>query len=148
MKTLIPILTLFQFLISCSTPSQINSNSIKIERIAQHPFLVDHCKQLSVYDTDGKQMDNVKMYCHPGEGCNSYLFETKEILIIIDCNGQWFSVNKVNGVIIKEPWQWERPIPENYLGTFFRGSRGEIYSLIKEDKFTINNIYKFKDPFD
>ncbi|MBK7037200.1 MAG: hypothetical protein KBF42_03850 [Chitinophagales bacterium] len=145
MKSLIPIFTLFQFLISCSTQSQINSNSIRID---QHPFLVDHCKQLSVYDTGGKQINNVKMYCDPGEGCNSYLFETKENFIIIDCNGQWFSVNKMNGVITKETWQWERPIPDNYLGTFVRGSRGEIYSLIKEDSFTIIDIYKFKDPID
>jgi len=140
------IFTLINLLTFCSVSAQVDQNSIVVNKIKQHPFLVDHCKKLTVFDELNNILDEIEMYCDPGEGCNSYLFDTKKTFTVIDCNGQWYLINKKTGKISTEEWEWEKALPTIYLGTFVREKGAERYSIVIEPRISIRKIYKFKDP--
>ena len=133
-------------LTACSNNGPIDKNSIKICRIKQNPVLVDHCKKLMVVDKNNKIIDEAEIYCDPGTGCNSYLYDTDKTFTVIDCNGQWYIVDKQIGKISKESWQWEKQLPAKYVGTFVYKSDTEFYSLLKEENVKTENVYKYKDP--
>lgn len=147
MKNLMIAIISLLFSISCSTKNAIETKSIQIERIEQHPFLVDHCKQLNIYNRDGILIDKVKIYCDSGVGCNSYLFDTYKTYTIIDCNGSWYSIDKRTGKIAMDGWKWEDEIPAKYVGTFVRDQTNGPNKLI-EQEITKKDIYQFKDPND
>jgi hypothetical protein len=141
-KIIILIVSLFLF--GCNSSEEITVDTIEIQRIGQHPFLVDHSKKLVIKNNSGEIIDKVKLYSDPGSGCNSYLYENDEIFILIECNGQWYSIEKKNGEIKNLGWNWLKETPENLIGTFIRSSELSTYELIKGK--TLPGLYKYKDP--
>ena len=133
-------------IISGCTNNDINKASIVIIKGEKHPYLIDHCKKLLVLDSEGMPIDRVELYCDGGNGCNSYLYDTNKALIVIDCNGQWYKINKKSGKISKEKWEWKKQLPQTYLGTFISTTKNK-YELIEESKdISIAEVYKYKDP--
>lgn len=150
MKSLYFVLAI-TFCTSCKTTSvreEITRENIAIKKIEQHPFLSDHKKQLVVIDNTGKEIDDLKMYVDSGEGCDSNLFETDVSFVLIDCNGQWFSIGKKTGRINKEPWEWKKPLPGVYVGTFVSKRGKDFYEINRISDISLESVYKFKDPND
>ncbi len=119
----------------------IDKNSILIKKINQHAFLEDHGRALIIKAGD-IYIDKVELYGDPGEGCNAYLSENNSSFVLIDCNGEWYSISKSTGKIKDLGWKWKEKFPESYVGVFRQASCGANYSL--SDSFDV--IYKFKDP--
>ena len=133
------------FLVGCIS-NVYTKDSIIIIKEGNHPYLKDHCKRLLVVDGDGALIDGIKLYCDTGGGCNCYLFDTDNTFTLIDCNGQWYRIDKINGKISKDKWEWKKPIPRNYVGTFFN-TLSNNYNLVEDTNGTsIDEVYKFKDP--
>jgi hypothetical protein len=120
--------------------------SIQILSVDKHPFLVDHRKELITLGKDGKRIDSLKLYYDSGSGCNSYLFDNKEYYTLIDCNGSKYRIDKRNGKISFEIWEWKKDLPQNYIGTF-KFVNNE-YKVTEEETISIEKVYKFKDPND
>lgn len=146
MNKLIIIWFSIVFLINCFPQEKIDENAIKIIRVGQHPFLTDHCKQLIIEDKSGKILAKEELYCDPGNGCNSYLFNTGTSFTLIDCNGQWFVIDKSSGQIKNNGWNWHKELPKKVVGVYSK-KYGEIeYEFKVIDILTRDQVYKFKDP--
>jgi hypothetical protein len=101
---------------------------------------------LRTINKDGSIIDRQELYLDSGIGCDSYLFDNDQTFTVIDCNGNWFSIDKKTGKIQNNGWQWKKELPNNYVGTFMI-SWGQIeYSLVKEHGLTVEEVYRFKDP--
>lgn len=140
--THILILILTIGILSCSH-NMIDKNSILIKKVDRHPYLKNHGRKLIV--KSGMIFNHkIDLYGDPGEGCNSYLSENDSSFILVDCNGEWYSIDKTKGKINRLGWNWNKDFPEKFVGVF-KSVDGEIYYELSE-KF--NDIYKFKDPND
>lgn len=127
---------------SClSKLDSIDKNSILIKIINQHPFLIDHGRALLI-KKDDIIIDKVELYGDPGEGCNAYLSENDSSFVLVDCNGEWYSILKSTGKIKDLGWKWKAKLPERFIGVFKHPDSGGNYYL--SDSFDV--IYKFKDP--
>jgi hypothetical protein len=144
------IITLIAFFLldSCSCGRHIDVVSIRIISFNQHPTLVDHDRKLVTIDKNGKIIDNLKIYPDTGNGCNSYLFDTTDKYVLIDCNGQWYSIGKRTGLIRNEGWKWLEALPTVQLGAFRRIYNEVNYKLLTETKATLIDVYKYKDSND
>lgn len=136
---------MFGLLASCTTRDQIKLYTIKIASKTEHPLLEDHCRELVIFDKMDNIIDSINIYCDPGSGCNSYLFDTDSVYTLIDCNGIWYSIDKNTGKISDHNWNWLMEVPENYIGTYIR-AEGIYYMLKKEAEIDLSEVYKFKDP--
>ena len=133
-------------LTSCSNSAPVDANSIVVVKTNQHPFLVDHNRELRTVDKEGNTIDDAELYTDSGEGCNSYLFDTDQTYTVIDCNGHWYLINKKTGKIDNNTWQWQKELPASYIGTFKRAAGQIEYSLTKENNITLEQVYQVKDP--
>jgi hypothetical protein len=127
---------------------KIMPENIKVRKIDKHPFLSDHRKRIVVMDNAGTEISSMKMYIDTGEGCDSNLFEIDTAFVLIDCNGQWFYINKKTGRISKETWEWRKPLPGEYVGTFISKPGNDFYEINKRGNISIDSVYKYKDPND
>src|SRR4030042_3259507 len=91
-------------IISCSSYS-IEKESITVKKVNQHPLLKDHDRQL-VVKTNKIFNKKKTLYSDPGDGCNSCLCENDSSFILIDCNGEWYSIDKLSGKIKDIGWRW------------------------------------------
>lgn len=135
----------FLTIISCSDRS-LSIDSIEVIRVKQHPYLVDHCKKLQIKNKEGKLIKEQELYCDSGRSCLSYLFREKSHYTLIDCNGQWYKINQTNGEISNLGWNWEKDLPEHYIGKFKPKSGEKGYVLIRGDRPLKKDVYKYKDP--
>ena len=131
---------------SCSTTGQVNVNSIKIVKINQHPTFADHDRKLITTDKDEKTIDELRIYPDTGKGCESFLFDSDLVYILIDCNGQWYSIDKKTGTLKKEEWKWNEKLPDRPLGKFQTLSSESNYIYSTETNFNESDVYKYKDP--
>jgi len=131
---------------SCSNVGQIDVNSIKIIKTNQHPFQSDHDRKLITVDRNQKTIDELQIYADSGDGCESYLFDSDSKYILVDCNGQWFSIDKTTGTLKNEGWNWEQKLPEVYLGKFQTVDKDSIYLYSPGTIVQKSDIYKYKDP--
>lgn len=131
---------------SCSNVGQVDVDSIRIEKINQHPTLVDHDRKLKTVDKNQKIIDELQIYPDSGSGCESFLFDSGSKYILIDCNGQWFSIDKVMGTLKNEGWKWNEKLPDNPLGKFQTSNKASSYIYSPGATFKENDVYKYKDP--
>lgn len=101
---------------------------------------------LQVQDDHGKILFEEKLYCDPGSGCEAFLFETGNWFTLIDCNGQWYTIDLHTGSIKNLGWFWFKNLPENKIGVFHRNVGSIEYTLSKGSSFSKDDVYKFKDP--
>ena len=146
MKLLSLIFIFYFSLIKLYSQEQLDYDFIKVVKVSKHPFLTDHCKRLQTIDDEGNVFDEENLYCDPGSGCNSYIFEASQEYIVIDCNGQWYSINKVTRKIEDIGWKWQNDLPENNIG-FYKSVKGAVeYKLVLTNELKKENVYKYKDP--
>ena len=141
MKKLISLFILVQFLSCSQVEKNIDLSSLKIKVINQHSFLTDH-DRLLIVQNENDIIDKFELYSDAGSGCETYVFENDSAFTLIDCNGQWFSVDKVSGQIEALDWAWQKQLPENRKGAFVFDKSLNEYKLID----TVGKIYKYKDP--
>lgn len=82
-----------------------------IKRINQHPTLTDHGRLLVIMDKKGNNIDQLEIYPDSGDGCNTYLFDEASAFVVVDCNGQWVSIDKKTGKLKRLEWRWQEPLP-------------------------------------
>lgn len=126
--------------VSCSQ-KLIDKDSIYIKKVNLHPFLKDHDRRLLIKVNDSF-IDSIDLYIDPGEGCNAYLSENSKVFILIDCNGDWFSIDKKTGKISYMGWKWKTDFTDTFVGVFKNYEEGIYYKIAKKK----SEIYKFKDP--
>lgn len=127
-----------------SKGKKIAIENIEIVKIEKHPFLVDHKKLLRIQYND-RILSQEKMFVDPGAGCISFLFEEKSEFILIECNGNWYSISKQKGKIKSIGWYWEKDLPSNYVGRYVRGV-ADKYEFIPESKISKESVYQYKSP--
>ena len=118
----------------------INSESISIASYNNHPFLRDKCRQLLTINTVGDTIDSMEIYCDPGSGCDSHIFETDDSYVLIDCNGEWYEIKKEWGTIKDIGWYWEEDPPSEIIIKFSSGGKRIMGTQVERDK-----IYQYKD---
>lgn len=131
---------------SCSNDNQIDIDSILIVKVNQHPTLIDHERKLMTINKNGLTIDELLLYPDSGDGCNSFVFDNGKSYILIDCNGQWFSINKENGQLTNEGWKWQEALPPIQLGVFTLGGNSTKYKFMIGDSSTLLDVYNYKDP--
>lgn len=131
---------------ACSRDVEIAKISINIQRVNQHPYLMDHDRELQVINESGTFLDKIQMYPDAGSGCNAYLYENGRSFIVVDCNGQWYSISKETGRIHKEKWEWERSLPSHFIGTYKKGVGVQSYVLDTTHIVSSSTVYQYKDP--
>lgn len=141
---LLTLLATFQMAGSACQAQSISKHDIKILKINQHPFLVDHGRMISVVGNEGTTLDSLVIYSDAGSGCQAFLFENSTSFTICDCNGSRFQIDKVSGLISREGWYWDEEIPDGYMGTFIFSS-GTEYRLVKQE-IDMSRFYNYKDP--
>jgi hypothetical protein len=134
-------------LVSCSA-QQLDVSSIQIVKVNQHPILIDHDRKLLTLDESSQTIAEIKLYPDTGSGCDAYLFEVDDNYILIDCNGQWISVNKQSGHLKNEGWKWQELPPTNQVGVFKRSDTEKHYKFSTAENIDVNDVYKYKDPSD
>ena len=134
------------FLASCFPQEKIDEDAIKIIKVDQHPFLRDHCRVLIIEDESGHILAKEELYCDPGSGCSSYLFDTDASFTLIDCNGQWFEIDKNSGQIKNNGWNWHKELPKKNVGIYNKKYGEMEYELEVIDVLSRDQVYKFKDP--
>ena len=139
------LLILIFFLFSCGNSGPIDATGITIEKTENHPILSDNCRILRTKNTEGQTIDEQEIYCDPGSGCDVHLFENGDDFTLIDCNGQWYSIQSSSGIISKEDWSWMKVPPGKCLFRFSGGTDAEL-SKSKLDAPILEEIYQFKDP--
>lgn len=118
-----------------------------INSVNQPPTDYDHCKLLKIVNPSTNEMlDQEILYCDYDLGCSTFLYTVDNYYVLIDCNGQWFRIDKVSGAIKKEQWSWEKPLPTNYLGRFVKSPNDSTYTLKQGVPPTIETVYQWKDP--
>ncbi|UKN03714.1 hypothetical protein K6119_09445 [Paracrocinitomix mangrovi] len=142
---IITTLTLSILLISCSNTTPITADEIVIEKTDKHPLLSDHGRILKTITTDGELIDEMEIYTDPGIGCKAYLFANGDDFTMIDCNGQWYAITKANGSIEKGDWNWMKEPPGDCISVYTRTASIQ-YKSTACDTFSLEGIYKFKDP--
>jgi hypothetical protein len=140
------IILAFTLFDSCTPGGPIDFTSIQIVRFNQHPWFIDHDRKLVTLDNKGEIIDELKIYPDSGAGCNSYIFDAVGRYILIDCNGQWFSIEKSTGQIKNDGWKWWKPLPSHQLGVLRRQDKEVNYKLVVEKKTSMRDVYKYKDP--
>ncbi|MGC3946410.1 MAG: hypothetical protein QM762_18130 [Chryseolinea sp.] len=133
-------------LINCTSRRPSGTSSIQVVRFSQHPMFVDHHRRLVTVDKNGGTIDELEMYPDSGSGCDSYLFDSGEEYVLVDCNGQWFRIDKATGKLEKDEWTWRKELPSAGLGVFKRQRYDVHYELVTGEKISVNEVYKFKDP--
>ncbi len=127
--------------------NKFDSTSIIITSVNHPPIDPDHCKNLKIVDpVTNEVVDQEILYCDYDLGCTTFLYDEDNYFILIDCNGQWFRIDKVSGAIEKQQWTWQKPLPTNYLGTFVMSLTDSQFSLRKNVTPTIETVYQYKDP--
>ena len=116
--------------------------------INEHPFLVDHDRQLVIVPPRRKPI-RVELYGEMGfiktsHSANLYK-DDQGRFIVIDVNGIWLTINPATGQVVSCQWRWEEPTPRRYLGTFETGNP-VVYRFIPADQGVEPPIYGFKDP--
>lgn len=143
MKKLIFLFVLIQFLSCSQIEKNIDLSSLKIKVVNQHSFLPDH-DRLLIVQNENDIIDKIELYSDAGSGCETYVFENDSAFTLIDCNGQWFSVDKASGQIEALDWAWQKQLPENRKGAFVFDKSVNEYKLSD----TVGIIYKYKDPIE
>lgn len=126
---------------SCSNQEPISAESIVIETHSEHPFLKDHCKLLKTLNAEAETIDEVEIYCNPGSGCASYLYEDELKFIMIDCNGEWYEILKATGTIKDAGWHWLEDPEMDFVCKY--SSSGKKTTPQQLD---LEEIYQYKDP--
>lgn len=142
------IIIAFILLDSCSNVGQVDVDSIRIVKLNQHPALIDHDRKLITVDKNKRVIDELAIYPDAGSGCESFLFNSGSKYILIDCNGQWFSIEKSTGTLKNEGWKWNEQLPDHPLGKFHTSNIAPNYIYTPETNFKMNEVYKYKDPND
>ena len=91
-------------------------------------------------------IDREELYCDGGFGCDAHLFERDDQFVLIDCQGQWYGIEKNTGQIDRLGWNWKEEPPENYLGVFSRQPAVLYRFSLSEDRPTLEELYRVKDP--
>jgi hypothetical protein len=138
-------LFLLQLICACQSQSNINSNQISIEKFDRHPFLSDHSRVLRTTDLSGNLIDSETLYNDTGFGCASYLFDKKDVFVLIDSNGEWYEIIQATGEIKEPEWKWMNTPEGELIGRFISTSENS-YFLEEMDSCNLGDIYQFKDP--
>jgi hypothetical protein len=140
------IILAFMLLDSCSNVGQIDVDAIRIEKINQHSTFADHDRRLITIGKNQKVIDELAIYPDSGTGCESFLFDSDSKYILIDCNGQWFSIDKATGTLKNDGWKWNEKLPDNALGKFQTSDKAPNYIFSVGTNYKENDVYKYKDP--
>ncbi|VFB03542.1 Uncharacterised protein [Chryseobacterium taihuense] len=137
---------LFFFLISCSKEENtfkfnFSNYIINISLKKNHQFLREYQRYLTITSTDGTKLSSIELKEDIGTGANSYLFEKANDYILIDCDGNWYSINKKNGAINLLGNFFGKKLPDNYLGTFVIDGNKIIFK--KQQNLNLKDIYVF-----
>lgn len=146
MKKIIYIL-LCCFLISCSSKEDniyelYTSNfTINISLEKNHQFLREYKRFLKIISKDGTKLSSIDLQQDVGTGASSYLYDNSNNYILVDCNGNWYSINKKSGHIILLGNYWQKKIPYHYLGTFLLERNSNKIIFKKQKNITLQDIY-------
>lgn len=133
-------------MVNCKPNANNVPFEIQIVKIKQHPFLVDHCKQLTTVNTKGEIVDTMSIYCDPGTGCISILLDSKRDFILVDCNSQCYNINKKNGTIERGNERLTSIDTDKMLGTFVNIEGSSQYVFVQGKTFEEEEIFKYNDP--
>lgn len=130
---------------SCFSVEQLEVAAIRIEKIDQHPTFPDHNRKLVTVDKSHRVIDALVLYPDSGNAWESFLFDSISRYSLIDCNGQWFSIDKATGRLKNEGWKWNEKLPDTRLGRFSMPHEGSSYVYSSETDFNEDSVYKYKD---
>lgn len=120
---------------------QISPESIKVIPVNQRAYVNEHCRKLLIQNKKGHIVDEETLFCDPNASCNSSLFDTDATFTLIDCNGQWYLIDKRTGNLEKTGRKWQTELPENYLGTYKNGHDSTQYQFISEENISAAKVY-------
>jgi len=122
-----------------NTPNYILSLSLK----KNHQFLREYKRFLKIISPINSEVISIELQSDIGTGANSYLYEDAKSFILVDCNGNWYSINKKNGSIILIGNFWKKKIPYNYLGTFLLEKNDHKIKFKKQKNIALEDIYVY-----
>ena len=114
-----------------SSSKEINVDSIRIITVNQHAVLSEHCRKLLIQNKAGHVVDEENLYCPGGQTCAANLYDTGSTFTIIDCNAQWYVIQKSNGDLEKQQQPDKTTIPEGYLGAYTWDEASQSYNLAR-----------------
>ena len=136
---------ILSIILFCSV-NYVNGQNLQLKVSNQHPFLVDHSRTLYVYEKE-IPVDSISLSPYTGNDIYASLFENDSSFILIDGNGMWFYLDKQTNRFYKGEWNWQKPIPDGYLGTYVFQIKNNAYVLEKREN-SLSDIYQIKNPMD
>lgn len=139
------ILFLTIIIVNCNRKYSNTDITLEIKVINQHPFLVDHDKQLIIY-AHGLPIHKELLHMDTGSGSPCSLFKNYDDFILIDSNGVWYTIR--NGIIVSKIWSYFKELPKDYICTykFIKNVNGYEKTFIRG--ISKKDVYLYKDPFD
>lgn len=142
MKNMKRRLILLMLICICGCNNRERELSISIEKINQHPFLVDHGRLLVVKAGD-QVVDSLEIYPDGGDGSDLHYFVMENQIIAIDCNGIWYQITQQGIKVIG--WKWDEELPEGTIYRITLNENGKCESQLLEN-VSLSRVYISKDP--
>lgn len=86
------LISIFLCLFTCSAPID-GDISVEVLRIEKRFFQEQYHRTLVTIDANSNQIDEQQLYWDIS-GCYCYLFDDSDTYTLIDCNGEWYSIQK------------------------------------------------------
>jgi hypothetical protein len=142
MKYIICISIIFLIYGCQSSNAKIEISIIKEE---EHPVLVDHSRILLVKNR-GEVINKIKLYPETGLGQTTVIVDNMNKYTVIDCNGFWYEINKVNGEVIELGWKWLSSLPDGHIIKYKYNRKTGRHDSILIDDIELSDVYRLKDP--
>lgn len=121
---------------------KIDFNNIHIE-LKKNNALLREYKRFLIISCKDNVLDKVELQSDIGNGVKTYLYDTELNYIVIDCNSNWYTINKKNGKINYLGEFWMKPTPKKYLGTYVLFSNKKNVEFIIEKNINLKDVYKY-----
>ncbi len=132
---------------ACKNPLIGDANTLIIKKYNQHPFLIDHSRQLVSLNYDGDTISRVNIFPETGSGCCTHVFLNDDNkIIVVDCNGCWYSIDRSDMIIRHEGWKWNQELPQKYIGRMNYDKISGCYKLDEKTPLEIQEVYRYKVP--
>lgn len=139
------LLLIFSLIFGVNVKAEtIGDFDVRVEISQPHPILVDH-ERFLVIEKGRDILGKIKLYPDVGSRVPLNVFDNGDEYVFVDCNGTWYGLIKANGKTHKYKWQWLKPLPAIYLGTFRLRVRDKVVSFKKEN-IELSSVYLYKDP--
>lgn len=117
--------------------------TISISLKKSHQFLREYKRSLTIVSSNNSKISSIELQSDIGTGANSYLYDQITNFLLIDCNGNWYSIDKKNGDVSLIGNFWGKKNSDYYLGTFLLEHKDSKIKFIKQQNLTLEDIYVY-----